>query len=340
MEKIEVGYKKLGNIGDKSYYHKYLLYTNNNGEQFTISGFPENNFDPSQDGSIFLFNFGNITTKVDIPYNENNSEYENEEREVEIIIEEENLSVIWDNLKKTAIDIDKIFYYNPFIQNSNSTVDFILETNNLKKPEEDTFFNQEDFWAPASDNTLDVYFYNNKEYFKNIYNRFNTELYIIVKPIKDFGVELKLYDPLVLDLNHDGIINTSELTINSTAFYDLDNDGFKEQTGWLNKEDGFLINGTNNTLFGVNGTSGYSELKSFDSNNDNLIDNNDLKFNDLKVWRDYNQNGIIDENETTSLEELKITNINLVNTVAHEDSNGNTILATSTFTQDNKLSNK
>ncbi len=131
-----------------------------------------------------------------------------------------------------------------------------------------------------------------------------------------------------------------KLTISSSAFYDLDRDGYKEQTGWLNKEDGFLINGINNTLFGVNGTSGYTELKSFDSNNDNLININDTNFNDLKVWQDYNQNGIVDKNELNSLEELKITEINLLHTIAHEDNNGNTILATSTFTQNNKLSNK
>jgi hypothetical protein len=157
----------------------------------------------------------------------------------------------------------------------------------------------------------------------------------IIKPIRDFSAEHKLYDPLVLDLNHDGIINTSELNDSSTAFYDLDKDGYKEQTGWLNKEDGFLINGTNNTLFGVNGSSGYEELKSFDSNSDNLINVNDTNFKDLKVWQDYNQNGIVEENELTSLEELKITEINLINTITHEDNNGNTILATSTFTQDN-----
>lgn len=237
----------------------------------------------------------------------NLSEKEKKELGLAIFVKE---NTIYNSAVKLTINSDFIDIFNKDEESNQKIKEAVQRINNYIKKDPYTF----------------------SDFLKSIENLKKIES---IKPIKDFIVELKLYDPLVLDLNHDGIINTSELTINSTAFYDLDNDGYKEQTGWLNKEDGFLIHGTNNTLFGLNGTSGYAELKSFDSNNDNLIDNNDLKFNDLKVWRDYNQNGIIDENETTSLEELKITNINLVNTVAHEDSNGNTILATSTFTQDN-----
>jgi hypothetical protein len=48
------------------------------------------------------------------------------------------------------------------------------------------------------------------------------------------------YDPLVLDLNHDGVINTSNVS-NSTAFFDMDNDGMSELVGWVDKEDGIKI---------------------------------------------------------------------------------------------------
>lgn len=156
----------------------------------------------------------------------------------------------------------------------------------------------------------------------------------IFKPIRDFRAEHKLYDPLVLDLNHDGIINTTQLSDSTTAFYDLDKDGYREQTGWVSPEDGFLI--ANNQVFGINGTSGYQELKAFDSNNDSKITSTDLNFQTLKVWQDSNQDGIIDEEEVLSLDDLNITEINLINSATHQIINGNTILATSTFTQNNQ----
>lgn len=37
-EKIEVGYRHIGTFGGKEYHHKFLLYTNKEGEQYTISG--------------------------------------------------------------------------------------------------------------------------------------------------------------------------------------------------------------------------------------------------------------------------------------------------------------
>ena len=43
------------------------------------------------------------------------------------------------------------------------------------------------------------------------------------------------YDPLVLDLNGDGV--TSIALDNSTAHFDLDGDGFAEKTGWIDGSD-------------------------------------------------------------------------------------------------------
>ncbi|MDX4013264.1 calcium-binding protein, partial [Aliarcobacter skirrowii] len=124
--------------------------------------------------------------------------------------------------------------------------------------------------------------------------------------------------------------------------FDLSGDGMSEQTGWVDSNDGLLVYDKNGNgkiddiseLFGNATQSGFSELKQlFDANNDNLIDDKDINFSQLKVWQDINGDGISQENELKSLDELGITSINLKATSTNIDSNGNRIKATSTFTQ-------
>ncbi len=60
----------------------------------------------------------------------------------------------------------------------------------------------------------------------------------------------------MLDLNNNGTLSVTEY--DSPAYFDLDGDGFKEKTGWIEAEDGLLTldkdaNGTidtGNELFG------------------------------------------------------------------------------------------
>jgi len=40
QEKIEVGYTKAAIVGDAGIYHKYILYTNSEGQQFYVRGGP------------------------------------------------------------------------------------------------------------------------------------------------------------------------------------------------------------------------------------------------------------------------------------------------------------
>ncbi len=149
-------------------------------------------------------------------------------------------------------------------------------------------------------------------------------------------------DPLTLDLNHDGIINTVSLT-SSTTFFDLNNDGMSELSGWIAPSEGMLVYDRNNDgqinsnieQFGKIDKDGFTELKEIgDSNNDNLFDANDTLYNTLKVWTDTNSDGISQSNELYTLRELNITSIDLSKTAANIDSNGNAIIATSTFIQD------
>ncbi|MDX4012783.1 calcium-binding protein [Aliarcobacter skirrowii] len=168
-------------------------------------------------------------------------------------------------------------------------------------------------------------------------------LYGAYNPNNSF-VPVRSYDPLILDLNGDGVKTISQQT--SKAFFDLSGDGMSEQTGWVDSNDGLLVYDKNGNgkiddiseLFGNANQSGFSELKQlFDANNDNLIDDKDINFSSLKVWQDINGDGISQENELKTLNELGITSINLNSSSTNIDSNGNTIKATSTFTQNGEI---
>jgi hypothetical protein len=167
--------------------------------------------------------------------------------------------------------------------------------------------------------------------------------YAAYNPNNSF-VPVRRGDPLILDLNGDGVKTTS--LQNSKTFFDLSGDGMSEQTGWVDSNDGLLVYDKNsngniddvNELFGNTTQSGFSMLKQlFDANSDNLIDDKDINFSQLKVWQDINSDGISQENELKTLSELGISNINLGSTSTSIDSNGNTIKATSTFTQNGEI---
>ena len=151
--------------------------------------------------------------------------------------------------------------------------------------------------------------------------------------------QLSLSNPLSLDLDGDGI-ETISLN-NSNIYFDNDNDGFKEKTGWLKGDDGLLVIDKNNNgkidnqseLFGSDTTKGFEDLRVYDTNNDGIIDTNDTQFNDLKVWQDVNENGITDEGELHSLNSKGITSINLNYNEINVIQNGNKIAQESTYTK-------
>ena len=103
---------------------------------------------------------------------------------------------------------------------------------------------------------------------------------------------------LVIDKNHDGIINsTSE-------------------------------------MFGATTGTGFMDLAAYDANHDGVIDVNDPIFSQLEVWIDSNGNGVSDPGELFTLGQLGITSISL-NSVDLGDgstANGTTLSAASSFT--------
>ncbi len=126
-------------------------------------------------------------------------------------------------------------------------------------------------------------------------------------------------DPLIIDLNGDGLkLNSWQ---ESGVTFDLNGDGFSESTGWTtaSSDDAFLVLDKNSNgnvdnideLFGNSSNTGFEVLSKFDSNADNLINSTDAQFNLLKLWKDSNANGVVNEGELTSLLENGITEISL-----------------------------
>ncbi|WP_150049244.1 calcium-binding protein [Methylomonas rhizoryzae] len=154
-------------------------------------------------------------------------------------------------------------------------------------------------------------------------------------------------DPLTLDLDGDGLETTGIDTANP-VYFDHDADGIKTSTGWVGANDGFLVldkngNGTidnGRELFGdaylkSNGqlaSDGFDALSDLDSNADGVVDANDARFADLRVWRDLNQDGVSQGNELFSLSGLGIAAVNVQSTEHNQTlANGNQVADLGTF---------
>ncbi|EIF50430.1 calcium-binding protein, partial [Sulfurovum sp. AR] len=147
-------------------------------------------------------------------------------------------------------------------------------------------------------------------------------------------------DPLVLDLDQDGLISTQNLA-DSSAFFDITGDGIREQVGWVEANDGILVYDKDedgwvdgvDEVFGNLSKSGFEELKEIaDSNHDFRIDRRDELYNRLQVWQDENQDGRSQESELKSLSEAGISSIDLRAIETDININGNMISEASHYT--------
>ncbi len=150
--------------------------------------------------------------------------------------------------------------------------------------------------------------------------------------------------PLVaLDLNRDGVIATD--IANSGTLFDIDGDGYLEQTGWLTPFDGFLVFDTNNdgeinsiaemavsqTVADALGNPLGIAMASLDSNGNGYFDAGDSRFFEARVWTDRNLDGSVDFGELWSLTRFGIDYMSLRGTAvshgdnAYRESDGNRI---------------
>ena len=176
--------------------------------------------------------------------------------------------------------------------------------------------------------------YNTVNYYKNAtLDSFINDLKYIGEMIYDKAsdiINISLYDPIALDLNNNGKIDT--LSLENGVFFDHNGDKIVFKSSWISGEDGILardINGDDEInsgaeLFGnksksnnhysytnPNAKDGFEALKEPDSNNDGIISNLDENFDKLQIWQDSNSNGVSETNELKSLSELGIESLNL-----------------------------
>ncbi len=154
--------------------------------------------------------------------------------------------------------------------------------------------------------------------------------------------------PIVLDLNRNGITSISLAA--STALFDYDGDGVKENTAWIENSDALLINDINNDGINNNATelfgnytknsdgsiakSGYQALSYYDTNSDGVVNATDTRFSELKLWLDANGDGVTDTGELKTLSEAGITSLALNSATPYipTSENTNTIIQETTFT--------
>jgi Ca2+-binding RTX toxin-like protein len=157
-----------------------------------------------------------------------------------------------------------------------------------------------------------------------------------------------IFAPVVLDLDGDGIELVSRKK--SRASFDYAGDGSADDTGWIGRDDGFLVIDRNNdglitdaaelSLAGEDedARSGLQGLARLDSNGDGVVDSEDARFGELRIWRDRNGNGRTDAGELLLLEEAGIVAIKLSTvtpTQARVKLDRNVITATTTFVRAN-----
>ena len=134
--------------------------------------------------------------------------------------------------------------------------------------------------------------------------------------------------PIVFDLDGDDAALVSPE--DSQTRFDMNGDGIADKTGWIEADDGFLAldrNG-NGTIDDINEISFVGDLPgaktdleglaAFDSNADAVLDGNDERFVEFRLWRDINSNGQTDAGELLSLAEAGIRSISLRGTPTGE----------------------
>ena len=127
--------------------------------------------------------------------------------------------------------------------------------------------------------------------------------------------------PLVIDLNGDGISIVG--VDDSTVFFDVNDDGYREHIAWAGPADGLLaydkdgdgiiqdIDEISFVGYQAGARTDLEGLKGFDTNDDDIFSKLDDKWGEFGVWQDVNQDGITDQGEFKSLDHHGITQIDL-----------------------------
>ncbi len=152
--------------------------------------------------------------------------------------------------------------------------------------------------------------------------------------------------PLVINLEGTGLVATTGMR--DGTMFDLKNDGFAQETGWIGPGSGLLVYdptggavtngsqlfGTSTSLTGGGyAVDGFQALAALDSNSDGVINSSDTAWSSLRVWVDSNENGVVDAGELETLSAAAIASFSLTTTNTDEtDPAGNYHGKTATYT--------
>ena len=172
------------------------------------------------------------------------------------------------------------------------------------------------------------------------------QTYILFQELPD-NHKPQQYDPLAIDLDNSGKVETVGLS--AGILFDHDADGVKTGTGWVASNDGLVVRDINNDgkitsgreIFGENtilangqkAKDAFEAIADLDINKDGKVDVKDAAFSQLKVWQDKNQNGISEASELKTLTELGITSISTQASITgvQNSANGNVEIGFSSF---------
>ena len=155
--------------------------------------------------------------------------------------------------------------------------------------------------------------------------------------------------PIVLDLDGDGIelVDAAQSNIE----WDVDQDGYLDQLGWVGADDAFLAfdrdgSGTVNSLSeltfvgdlegaqtDLEGLAAFDQ--DYDSIADGILDANDVWFHEFFIWQDVNQNGVSEQSEMVRLADSGVVSINLSGTPTGQtinQGNDNVVLNLGSYT--------
>lgn len=326
-ETIEVFYKytNIDSAEGVPFYHKYIVYTDSNGDKFYARGGPAW-FD---DGKFLRIDtLHGSYTQGTLDWDDNADDPS------EQIKSGSDLSADWQNIVSAIEDMDSEGWTYLPERNSNSVVDTALDRAGLPLPTLDDRAAGE-YFSPGSDNILPA----------------SAQTPPLPQPMPDgfvdplsaFGNAKTNGSPLVLDLDGDGIELTAFNAATTTTFFDIDGDGFAEQTAWVGADDGLLVRDINENgiindvseLFGSSSIDGFAKLALLDDNGDSIIDQYDDAWSSLLVWQDANGDAVSQSSELYALGSLDIVSIDLAGVTASTSTiNGNAISHTSTFRYD------
>lgn len=134
--------------------------------------------------------------------------------------------------------------------------------------------------------------------------------------------------PVVLDLDGDGLVDLVNLD-SSATFFDMDADGFIENTGWAAANEGILaidldadgaITVADEFVFANQVAAAETDLEAiqllYDTNGDNFLTDADTDWAKFRVWQDLDQDAVSDAGEVKTLAETGISSIRLDGTPA------------------------